>query len=126
MEAADEFVVDFVLEEIFAGVVDAGPAPHVFVVAVISRGLEDCGADAPHYDCEDEDGDGEDGEVDCCFFGAFVASSPVVEEDDGAHCKGYTGDDEKHNLWPGLLSYCPWRKTVSWRKRFGCVEDCEC
>lgn len=47
LKPADQFVVDVVLEEGVASVVDAGPAPHIFVVVVRSRTLKDTQADSP-------------------------------------------------------------------------------
>ena len=107
LETADEGVVDLVLEEGGALVVVAGPAPHVLAVAVGFAAVEDCGGDDPHDGAEDEEADCKGGVVDGGLFRLAMTSSPVAVEDGHADCERDARDDEKHDLWPGLLSCSP-------------------
>ena len=77
LKAADEVVVDFVLEEGAAPVVVASPAPHVLTVAVGFTGVENGGSHDPHDGAEDEEADCEGGVVDSGFLCPIVTASPV-------------------------------------------------
>ena len=77
METAHEGVGDVVLEQFASHVVLAGPAPHVFSLALGFALVQDAGANGPHDDAEDEEGDGEDGVVGCHLLRPVVASSCV-------------------------------------------------
>ena len=77
LEATDEVVVDFVLEESAALVIIASPAPHVLTVTVGFTRVEDGGSHDPHDGAEDEEADGECGVVDGGFLRPVMTASPV-------------------------------------------------
>ena len=77
LKTADEGVGDVVLEQLASRVVFAGPAPHVFSLALRFALVQDASANGPHDDAEDEEGDGEDGVIGCYLFRPVVASSCV-------------------------------------------------
>ena len=107
-------------------VVDARPAPHVFIVILRFALVEDSRTYSPHDDAEDEETDGEYGVVGCYFLGSIVTSSEIRNHNYDRHDKGDTGDCQKKDLRPGLGVVGPWWKAVSLWKRFCSVENCEC
>ncbi len=104
LEAADEGVVDVLLEECLARAVLAAPAPHVLPTAAFARFVEDGGADGPHDGAEDEDADREDSVVNGCFFGSSTTAAEVEEDDANGHGEGDAGDAEQGHLRPYLVS----------------------
>ena len=77
LEATDEIVMDFVLEEGAALVVIASPSPHVLPVTVGFTCVEDDGSHDPHDGAEDEEADSEGGVVDSGFLCPVMTASPV-------------------------------------------------
>ena len=122
LQAADQRVVDVLVEERFAFAVYAAPAPHVFCVAVFAGLVENGGADGPHDDAEDEETNGEDGVVDGGFFGSSVAAAEVGEDDAEGHGEGDAGDAEEGYLGPCFLTLCPGWEFASWGNGFCGVE----
>ena len=92
LQAADECVVDVVLEEFFALVVLARPAPHVLAAAGGFGPVENARGDEPHDGGEGEVADGEDGVVHGGFCGSAVARAPVGGDDDDGEDQGDDGD----------------------------------
>ena len=107
-------------------VVDARPAPHVFVVVLRFALVEDSRTYSPHDDAEDEETDGEDSVVCSYFFGSIMPSSAVGNHNNDRHEKRDTGDDQEEDLRPCLGVLSPRRKVVSLGKRLCCVENSEC
>ena len=107
-------------------VVDARPAPHVFVVVLRFALVEDSRTYSPHDDAEDEETDGEDSVVCGYFFGSIMPSSAVGNHNNDRHEKRDAGDDQEEDLGPGLGVLSPRRKVVSLGKRLCCVENSEC
>jgi hypothetical protein len=54
LEAADQAVLDLVGEDDGSGVLDAGPSPHVLVVAVVLGVGENCSCENPENQADDE------------------------------------------------------------------------
>ena len=113
LEAADQGVVDVLVEEGFASAVFAAPPPHVFPSAFSAGLVEDGGADGPHDDTEDEEPDGEDGVVDGCFLGSSMTTTEVGEDDAERHGEGDAGNTEESYLRPRLLALCPGRERAA-------------
>jgi hypothetical protein len=87
LKAADERIGNVIFEEFPSLVVDARPAPHVFVVVLCFALIEYCCTHSPHDDAEDEESNGEDGVVGCDFLGSIVAASEVRDHNDDGHEK---------------------------------------
>jgi hypothetical protein len=107
LETADEIVRDIILEKSFACVVLAAPAPDVLAATIYFALVQDCCANTPHNDAEDEESNCECGVVDSDFLRSSVPASPVAIEDDHTHKKRYAGNDEKSDLWPDFAAWCP-------------------
>ena len=125
LQAADERVVHVILEEFFAFVVLAGPAPHVLAAAGGFAAVEDTRGDEPHDGGEGEVADGEDGVVHGGFGGAAVARAPVGGDHDDGEDQGDDGDGEDGVLRPGLGGGGPGGEVVAGWEGFGGVEDGE-
>lgn len=104
LQAADERVVDVLLEERFARAVLAAPAPHVLRVAAFAGFVEDDGADGPHDGAEDEGTDCKDSVVDGGFLGSSAAAAVVEKDDAKGHGERDAGDAEQRYLRPYLAS----------------------
>lgn len=104
-------------------VFDAGPAPHIFIVTVISRNLENTGCEGPHDRVEDEEANSEQRVVNGCLLSSAMATAPVRIENSEGEGKRNTGDGEADILWPSRSAYSPGGKTIAGRERFGCIED---
>lgn len=126
LEAADERVIDVVLEERFARAVLAAPAPHVLRVVAFARFVEDDGADGPHDGAEDEGPDRKDSVVDGGFFGSSTTTAKVKEDDAKGHGERDASDAEQGYLRPYLMSRCPGREFASRRQAFCGIEYGKC
>ena len=113
LQAADQGVVDVLVEEGFASAVFAAPAPHVFSGAFSAGLVKDGGADGPHDDAEDKESNGEDGVVDRSFLGSSVTTTEVGEDDGERHGEGDAGNTEESYLRPCLLALCPGRERAA-------------
>jgi hypothetical protein len=85
VQAADEVVVDIVLEKLFAGVVFATPAPDINTAAAALNLVDDTGANSPHDNTEEEEDDGECSVVHGYLFRSSMTSAEVGVEDDDGH-----------------------------------------
>lgn len=95
LEAAKEAVLNIVLEEMLALVVQARPTPQIFVVIVHFALVEDTCSDSPHDDAEDEEANCKDGVVSGNFLGSVMTSSEISEKDNDGHGERDAGNDEK-------------------------------
>ena len=117
--------MDVVLEEFFALVVLARPAPHVLTAAGGFGPVEDARGDEPHDGGEGEVADGEDGVVHCGFGCSAVARAPVGGDDDDGEDQRDDGYGEDGVLGPGLGGGGPGGEVVAWWKVARGVEDGE-
>ena len=113
LQAADQGVVDVLVEEGFTSAVLAAPAPHVFIGAFSAGLVEDGGANGPHDNAKDEESNGEDGVVDRSFLGSSMTTTEVGEDDGKGHGEGDAGNTEESYLRPRLLALCPGREIVA-------------
>lgn len=77
LQSADEVVLNFLLEEALALIVDAGPSPHVLIVGVVLRALKNSGGNAPHDKADNEEAHGKSRVVHRRLLGASVSAFPV-------------------------------------------------
>lgn len=84
LKSADESIVDLVMEELRSVVVDAGPSPHVLVVAVVASELQDASRRRPHEHGEDEIAACEERVVHANFLSSRVTAAAVADEDEDA------------------------------------------
>lgn len=84
LKPADESIVDLVPVKRGALVLNACPAPHVLVAAVVLAVLQDARGDSPERHAEDEVADSEERVVDADLLGATVAATAVGNEDEHA------------------------------------------
>lgn len=100
LKSANQRIIHLVLKQLTPLVVDARPAPHILIIAVVLRALQDAGRDTPHHDAEDEEADSEDGIVHGRFLRSSVAASPVCVEDHQAKSERDTSGHEDDILRP--------------------------
>lgn len=79
LKAAGESIGDIVFEEMTPLVIHARPAPHVLAIALGFALVEDTGANCPHDDAENEEGDGEYGVVSGHLFCSPVTSTTISD-----------------------------------------------
>lgn len=125
LKAADEGIGDIVLEEMSSFIVDARPAPHIFVVVLRFTLIEYCCTYSPHDDTEDEESNGEDSVVSGNLFGSVMAMSTVGDHDDDRHQQRDSTDRKQQNLGPDLGVLSPCWKSVSLGKMLCSPEDGE-
>ena len=125
LQAADERVVDLILEERLALVVVAAPAPHVLAVAVGLARVQHGGGEDPHEGAEQEDAEAEGRVVHGRLARLAVAAAPVRVEDDDADGQRDARNAQQRDLRPGLLAGRPRRQVAARRQRLGRVEDGE-
>ena len=77
LQAADQGVVDILVEKRFPFAAFTAPAPHVLSTAVSARFVKDCSTDGPHDNTEDKECNGEDGVIDCGLFGSTMTTAEV-------------------------------------------------
>lgn len=80
LKSADQGVGNIILEELFALVVLAAPAPDVLTISTGSASLQHTCCNAPHDKTEHEGRNGKVSVVDGSFLGSPVTSSPVIPE----------------------------------------------
>jgi len=122
LKAADERVVNVLLEECFARAVLAAPAPHVLPVAGFAGLIEYDGAGDPHNGAEEENADRKDSVIDGGFFGSSTTAAEHEKHDTKRHSERNTGDAEQGYLWPYLVSRCPRREFAPRREAFCGIE----
>lgn len=88
--------------------------------------VEECGADGPHDDAENEETNGEDGVIGCDLLRSVVSFPRICDHDADRKEERDTSDGEKQYLRPDLGSCCPRGETVPWCEILGSVEDGEC
>jgi hypothetical protein len=125
LKTAHQSIIDLLREESTAFVVHAGPAPDVFIVAIVPGTLKYTSCESPHDDVEDEEPNSEHGVVDGCLLGSVVSTTPVGPEDDQGESKRNTGNRETDILGPCLGACGPGWKVVTLRQGLGSVEDGE-
>jgi hypothetical protein len=125
LKTADESIRDIILEECTSLVVLATPTPDIFAVTVGFALVENTSANTPHDDAKDKECNSKGGVVDGHLLRSPVTSAPVGIEDEDTHGKRNTGNDKESDLRPYWGIICPRRKTVSWGKVSGSVEDGE-
>lgn len=123
LQAADQGVVNLLAENIGTSVVDARPTPHVLVLRVVLRVLENASRDHPHDHAEDEPGDGKHGVVSADLFSTLVAAAAVGNEDDKAGKERHAGHRKNQLLWPGVGPLRPRGHLGLSGQRLGGVEN---
>jgi hypothetical protein len=123
LEPANERIVDLVGEELRTGVLEAGPAPHVLVVAVVPRVLQDGDGEDPHDHAHDEPANGKERVVNSHFLGPPVAATAVSHKDKDADEEGQARCGQHEGLWPDAGVCCPGREVVLGRQCLSGVED---
>lgn len=125
LKTAHQRVIDLVLEEVGAVVLDAGPTPHVLVLAVVLAELEDTGSHRPHDHAEDEPAHGEKRVVHAYLLRPVMTTAAVTDKDTDADEERDAGAGENDVLRPGAGAFGPCGKTVHGRETSGSVEDGE-
>ena len=123
LKTAHQRIIDLVLEELRAFVLDAGPTPQVLVLAVVLAGLEDTGCDCPHDHAEDEPAHGEKRVVHANLLRPVMTAAAVTDKNTNADEKRDAGAGEDDVLRPGVGAAGPGRKIVHGREMAGGVED---
>lgn len=123
LETTQKSVVNHIVIDLLAGVVLAGPTPHIVASATGLRVLVDGSTDNPHDQTEKEEANRECGIVDCGLLGTAVAALPVGPEDNQASEERHTGHGQQQVLGPWVGAYCPGWEAVASRKVLGCIED---
>lgn len=123
LNAADELVVDLLIESLSPFIIYARPTPNILPLAIIPRPLQDASRDSPHDDTEEEEPNGEDGVVDAGLFGSPVTPAEVRPEDHYAEGERHTGGSEDDVLGPGLRAAGPGRERAAGGQAFGGEED---
>lgn len=106
-------------------VLDAGPTPHVLVLAVVLAELEDTRSHRPHDHAEDEPAHGEKRVVHANLLRPVMTTTAVTDKDTDADEERNTGAGEDDVLRPGVGVGRPGGKTVHGGKMSGSVEDGE-
>ena len=85
LQSADEGIIDVLFEKLFPLSILAGPAPHVFVVAMSLAFIEYRSADRPNDYAENKESNSEDCVVDGSFLRPPMTAPPVCIQDTYRH-----------------------------------------
>lgn len=123
---ADQFVIDFVLEQLSPSIVLTGPTPDILPLGTVPASLHNSGSDSPNYDGKDESNNGNHSPVNSNLLRSLMSATPVSVHDIQRNEERQDSNAENGDLWPLWCRDGPRWEVVARSQVLGGIEYNKC